>query len=55
MGIWDERFSRCYSIAWLRELVLSLLEARVASIETVTERAFNKAADTTIDANIITA
>ena len=26
MGLWDERFSRCYSIVWLRELVLGLLE-----------------------------
>ncbi len=26
MGLWDERFSRCYSIVWLRELVLGLSE-----------------------------
>ena len=31
MGLWDERFSRCYSIVWPRELVLGLLEALTAS------------------------
>ena len=31
MGLWDERFSRCYSIVWLRELVLGLLKALTAS------------------------
>ncbi len=31
MGLWDERFSRCYSIVWLRELVLGLLAALTTS------------------------
>jgi len=31
MGPWDERFSKCYSIVWLRELVLGLLEILTAS------------------------
>ena len=31
MGLWDERFSRCYSMVWLRELVLRLLEALTTS------------------------
>jgi len=26
MGLWDERFSRCYSIVWLRELVSGVSE-----------------------------
>jgi len=31
MELWDERSSRCYSIVWLRELVLGLLEALTTS------------------------
>jgi len=31
MGLWDERFSRCYSIVWLWELVLGLLEVLTTS------------------------
>jgi len=31
MGLWDERFSGCYSIFWVRELVLGLLEALTTS------------------------
>ena len=31
MGHWDEMFSRCYSIVWLRELVLGLLEVLTTS------------------------
>ncbi len=31
MGLWDERFSRCYGIVWLRELVLGLLEVLTTS------------------------
>ncbi len=27
MGLRDERFSRCYSIVWLRELIWGVLEA----------------------------
>jgi len=32
MGLWDERLSRYYSIVWLRELVLRLLEALTAGV-----------------------
>jgi len=31
IGFWDERFKRYYSMFWLRELVLGLLEELTAS------------------------